>query len=137
VKKQIQKGPKVTNEKGSRQRQTKTTKGGPAQSKQALELIMKSKFLDTANKTPSEIEQQICQHLVDLEASSKEFKPHLRDLGIVGARQIQISPTKHAILVFVPFRQHEKWQKIQEKLTREMEKNLVVKMYCLFLKEKS
>jgi len=123
IKKQQQKDrPKVTNDKGSRQRQTKTTKGGAQQSKQTLELIMKSKFLSPDKKTPTEIEQQICSHLVDLEASSKDLKPHLRDLGIVSARQVQISPTKHAIIIFIPYVQHEKWHKIQDKLVHELEK---------------
>merc|ERR1711879_486765 len=56
------------------------------------------------------------------EASSKDLKPYLRDLGIVSARKFIISPNKKACVVFIPFRQHKKWQKLQDRLVRELEK---------------
>ena len=87
-----------------------------------LNLIIRSKFQNPAKKEPTGLESKICQLLVDLEASSKDLKPHLRDLGIASAREIVVSPTKKATVIFVPFHQHQKWQKLQDRLVRELEK---------------
>jgi len=57
-----------------------------------------------------------------LEASNKDLKIQLRDLGIVSARQFQVAPSKYAIVIFTPYSQHAKWQNIQEKVAREIEK---------------
>merc|ERR1712233_177749 len=67
-----------------------------------------------AKPTPTSLESKICQLLVDLEASSRDLKPHLRDLGIVSARKINVTQTKKAIVIFVP--------KLQHRLVRELEK---------------
>ncbi len=52
-------------------------------------------------------------------ASSRDLKPHL---GIVSARKINVTQTKKAIVIFVPKLQHQRWQKLQDKLVRELEK---------------
>merc|ERR1719474_564951 len=78
-----------------RKRRSKGTKGQKVDLTQArLNLIIRSKFQNPAKKEPTKLESKICQLLVDLEASSKDLKPHLRDLGIVSAREIQVNPTK-------------------------------------------
>lgn len=113
-----------------RRRRGKTTKGGQSQTKgkqidiaQArLELIIRSKYQNPGKGSPTPLESKICQLLVDLEASSRDLKPHLRDLGIVSARKINITTTKKAIVIFVPKLQHQKWQKLQDRLVRELEK---------------
>jgi len=113
---------KVSSGEG-RKRSKKQTKGKKVDLTQArLNLIIRSKYQNPAKKTPSALESKICQLLVDLEASSRDLKPHLRDLGIVSARKIQVTPTKKAIVVFVPKLQHQKWQKLQDRLVRELEK---------------
>jgi small subunit ribosomal protein S7e len=91
-------------------------------SKARLNLIIRSKFQNPASSNPSNLESQICEYLVDLEASSKELKPHLRKLGIVSARRISVTPTKTAIVIFVPFSQNKQWKKLQDRLVRELEK---------------
>jgi len=53
---------------------------------------------------------------VDLEASNKDLKMSLRDLGIVACREQDITPTKKVIIIFVPFRQLSRWQKIQSRV---------------------
>merc|ERR1712154_237581 len=83
---------------------------------------MGSKYQNPFKPTPSKLEEKICQLLVDLEASSKDLKPHLRDLGIVSARKIQVNQNKKAIVIFVPKLQHQRWQKLQDRLVRELEK---------------
>merc|ERR1719297_484659 len=94
-----------------------STKGKPAidLAQARLELIIKSKYQNPFKPTPSKLEEKICQLLVDLEASS-------RDLGIVSARKINVTSTKKAIVIFVPNLQHQRWQKLQDRLVRELEK---------------
>eukprot|EP01084_Bolivina_argentea_P090542 163136_1 len=104
-----------------RQQKSKQTKGIDL-AKARLDLIIRSKYQNPGKPTPTPLESQICQHLVDLEASSRDLKPHLRDLGIVSARRIQITDKKRAIVIFVPKLQHDRWQKLQDRLVRELEK---------------
>mmetsp|Transcript_24999 Transcript_24999/g.39708 ORF Transcript_24999/g.39708 Transcript_24999/m.39708 type:complete len:275 (+) Transcript_24999:93-917(+) len=110
-----------------RRRRTKggagdATKGRVDITQARLELIIRSKYQNPAQTTPSNLESRICEYLVDLEASSADLKPHLRNLGIVSAREINVSPTKKAICIFVPHHQHSQWQKLQDRLVRELEK---------------
>merc|ERR1712130_312021 len=125
---QKQKSPRKQKEKVSnndgRKRRTKggQTKGGIDLAQARLELIIKSKYQNPFKPSPSKLEEKICQLLVDLEASSKDLKPHLRDLGIVSARKIQVNQNKKAIVIFVPKLQHQRWQKLQDRLVRELEK---------------
>jgi len=130
-----QKGKAKAQKQPAKQKQkVSTTRGRKRPSKQTpkqkrvdltqarLNLIIRSKFQNPSKKAPSPLESKICQLLVDLEASSRDLKPHLRDLGIVSARKISVTPTKKAIVVFVPKLQHQKWQKLQDRLVRELEK---------------
>merc|ERR1712130_484382 len=125
---QKQKSPRKQKEKVSnndgRKRRTKggQTKGGIDLAQARLDLIIKSKYQNPAKPTPTSLESKICQLLVDLEASSRDLKPHLRDLGIVSARKINVTQTKKAIVIFVPKLQHQRWQKLQDRLVRELEK---------------
>merc|ERR1719216_732024 len=102
----------------------KRTKGGKKVdlTQARLNLIIRSKFQSQSKKEPTALESKICQLLVDLEASSKDLKPYLRDLGIVRAMRMRISNSKQAVVIFVPFRQHTKWKKLQDRLVRELEK---------------
>jgi small subunit ribosomal protein S7e len=112
---------KVSSGQGRRNKGSKgSTKVDLTQAR--LNLIIRSKFQNPGKKEPTALESKICQLLVDLEASNKDLTQHLRDLGIVSARKIQINPNKRAVVVFVPFRQHKKWQKLQDRLVRELEK---------------
>merc|ERR1712154_416501 len=113
---------KVSNNDGRKRKQKSQTKGGIDLAQARLELIIKSKYQNPFKPSPSKLEEKICQLLVDLEASSKDLKPHLRDLGIVSARKIQVNQNKRAIVIFVPKLQHQRWQKLQDRLVRELEK---------------
>jgi len=57
---------------------------------------------------------------VELEVSSKDLAAELKDLSFCSAREID--GAKKTIVIFVPFRQHKKYQKIQARLVRELEK---------------
>ncbi|ETO06878.1 40S ribosomal protein S7 [Reticulomyxa filosa] len=91
--------------------------------RERLQVIIRSKYQNpTSNVKPTNLESRICEYLVDLEASDKDLKSSLRDLGIVAAREQTITSTKKAIVIFVPFRQLSRWQKIQGRVAVELEK---------------
>jgi len=122
-KKQQQKARKQKAKVSSTAGRDRTTKGKKVDLTQArLNLIIRSKFQSQRKKNPTALESKICQLLVDLEASSKDLKPYLRDLGIVRAMRMRISASRQAVVIFVPFRQHLKWKKLQDRLVRELEK---------------
>lgn len=62
------------------------------------------------------------QALFDLEATNAELKTDLRDLWIAGASEVDISASRKAILIRVPFRLLKAYHKIQSRLVRELEK---------------
>jgi len=69
----------------------------------------------------NETEVAIARALLELEA--KDMSAELADLFIVAAKEVAVAGKK-AVVVFVPFRQHNKWKKIQGKLIGELEKKL-------------
>ena len=62
------------------------------------------------------------QALFDLEATNAELKSDLRDLYIAGATEVDISASRKAILVHVPYRLLKAFHKVQQRLVRELEK---------------
>lgn len=62
------------------------------------------------------------QALFDLEATNQDFKTDLRDLYITSAQLIDVTPSKNAIIIHVPYRLLKGFQKIQQRLVRELEK---------------
>ena len=62
------------------------------------------------------------QALFDLEATNQDFKTDLRDLYITSAQLIDITSSKNAIIIHVPYRLLKGFQKIQQRLVRELEK---------------
>jgi len=70
----------------------------------------------------TELEEQVAKAFVELEITSKEMSAELRDLFFLSAKEIDGAGGKKAIIIFVPFRQHKKFQKLQSRLIRELEK---------------
>ncbi|KAI5792475.1 ribosomal protein S7e [Peziza echinospora] len=70
---------------------------------------------------PSELESAIAQALYDLETQS-DLKAALRPLQFSSAREIEAGGGKKAIVIFVPVPQLAAFHKIQQRLTRELEK---------------
>ena len=64
----------------------------------------------------------LLQALFDLEATNQDFKTDLRDLYITSAQLIDVTPSKNAIIIHVPYRLLKGFQKIQQRLVRELEK---------------
>ena len=61
----------------------------------------RAKISKPAGVDATEFEQSVAQALFDLEATNSELKSELRDLYIAGAREIDISPTRKAVLIQV------------------------------------
>ncbi|KAF8138160.1 40S ribosomal protein S7 [Boletus edulis] len=83
------------------------------------------KILRTANApqtSPDETETSLAQALIDLENNVPELKAELRPLQISAAREVDVRGGKKAIVVFVPVPHLKAFHKIQQRLTRELEK---------------
>ncbi|GMK59181.1 hypothetical protein CspeluHIS016_0701960 [Cutaneotrichosporon spelunceum] len=86
-----------------------------------------SKIFRTANAprtAPTEVEQQIAQALLDLQTNVSDLQNELASLQISSAREVDVKGGKKAIVVFVPVPQLKAFHKIQQRLTRELEKKL-------------
>ncbi|KAF9224298.1 40S ribosomal protein S7 [Gyrodon lividus] len=99
---------------------------GVEEQKWTSTLIMSNhKILRTANApqtSPDETETNVAQALIDLENNVPELKAELRPLQISAAREVDVRGGKKAIVVFVPVPQLKAFHKIQQRLTRELEK---------------
>ncbi|KAI8388469.1 40S ribosomal protein S7 [Radiomyces spectabilis] len=81
------------------------------------------KIVKPAGAAPAdEFELSIAQALVDLENNVPELKKDLRPLYITAAKEADIGAGKKAIIVFVPVPLQKAFQKVQSRLTRELEK---------------
>jgi len=73
---------------------------------------------------PDEIETTVAQTLIELENNVPELKNELRPLQISAAKEVDVKGGKKAIVIFVPIPQLKAFHKIQQRLTRELEKKL-------------
>merc|ERR1712085_159498 len=62
---------------------------------------------------PNDLEQQVAQAFVDLEINNEELRPTLKNLHIVGAREVVVNKSTAAIVVFIPYRLRELFRKNQ------------------------
>ncbi|ODQ63191.1 ribosomal protein S7e [Nadsonia fulvescens var. elongata DSM 6958] len=74
------------------------------------------------NNQPTELELSIGQALVDLE--NTELKAAVRPLQFKSARELEVSSGKKAVVIFVPVPALGALHKVQQRLTRELEKKL-------------
>ncbi|KAF8351231.1 40S ribosomal protein S7 [Amanita rubescens] len=88
-------------------------------------MSLNHKISRTANaprSPPDETETNVAQALIDLENNVPELKAELRPLQISAAREVDVRGGKKAIVVFVPVPQLKAFHKVQQRLTRELEK---------------
>jgi small subunit ribosomal protein S7e len=94
-----------------------------------------TKLVKPGDQRPTELETQVAQTLLDLETST-DLKAQLRELHITGAREVDISGGKKAIIIFVPVPQLKSFQKIQSRLVRELEKKFSGKHFVIIAQRK-
>eukprot|EP01108_Squamamoeba_japonica_P009754 TRINITY_DN925_c0_g1_i1.p1 TRINITY_DN925_c0_g1~~TRINITY_DN925_c0_g1_i1.p1 ORF type:complete len:214 (-),score=77.69 TRINITY_DN925_c0_g1_i1:54-647(-) len=83
----------------------------------------RQKILKPQEYTPTEVEASMAQALYELqEAQDNSMKEELQDLHFLAAREITVSPSKKAIVVFVPYVELKAYHRIQVRLVRELEK---------------
>ncbi|KAK3302772.1 ribosomal protein S7e [Achaetomium macrosporum] len=75
-----------------------------------------------SRQNPSELEQAIAGALYDLETNTADLKAALRPLQFVSAREIEVGHGKKAIVIFVPVPSLQGFHRVQQRLTRELEK---------------
>ncbi|CAG8476088.1 3241_t:CDS:2 [Funneliformis caledonium] len=80
--------------------------------------IAKKQGQATTEETP----KLIAQALYDLENNVPELKTDLRPLQITDAKEYELGGGKKAIVIFVPVPLLKQFQKVQSRLTRELEK---------------
>ncbi|KAH9947251.1 40S ribosomal protein S7 [Amylocystis lapponica] len=90
-----------------------------------FKMSVQHKIFRTANAPttpPDETEISVVQALIDLETNVPELKAELRPLQISAAREVDVRGGKKAIVIFVPVPQLKAFHKVQQRLTRELEK---------------
>jgi len=75
-------------------------------------------------QTPTDLEQKVGSALIELQLGSKDLASEISDLYICAAKELDVGAGKKAVVIFVPYRQHSKYKKIQPRLIRELEKKL-------------
>jgi len=94
------------------------------------------KIYKPKNQQPTEFENSVARAFLDLEISSKDLGADLKDLYISSAKEVDLPNQKKAIIIFVPFRLHQRFQKIQLRLIRELEKKFSGK-HVVFIAQRS
>jgi len=82
------------------------------------------KVVKPGGEQPSELEVSVAKALLELEVSTKDMTADMADLFFLSAKEIDVHGGKKAVVIFVPFRQHKQYKKIQGRLIRELEKKL-------------
>jgi hypothetical protein len=95
-----------------------------ARAARALQPLLFRTSAGTLPETPPQLPtaSAVAQALFDLEATNAELKGDLRDLYIAGAKEVDVSASRKAILINVPYRLLKAFHKIQQRLVRELEK---------------
>ena len=84
----------------------------------------KKKIVKAAGATNSELEEKIANYFHELETSANDIKAEIKDLTFTAAKEIEVSSSKKAVIIFVPFKQLRSYHKVQARLVRELEKKL-------------
>ena len=67
-------------------------------------------------------EANFAQELLNLEMTSTELKASLRDLFITAAKEVDVGGGRKAIILYVPYKLLKSFNKIHQRLVRELEK---------------
>ncbi|KAM3068775.1 ribosomal protein S7A [Clarireedia jacksonii] len=75
-----------------------------------------------SRSNPSELETSVAGALHDLETNTPDLRADLRRLQFSSAREIEVGHGRKAIAIFVPVPSLKDFHKMQQRLTRELEK---------------
>lgn len=64
----------------------------------------------------------MAQELLNLEMTSPDLKASLRDLYITAAKEVDCGGGRKAILIYVPYKLRKSFNKVHQRLVRELEK---------------
>ncbi|KAF3321328.1 40S ribosomal protein S7-like protein [Carex littledalei] len=81
-----------------------------------------SKIRKDKDLEPTEFEDSVAQAFFDLENSNQELKSDLKDLYINSAIQLDVTGSRKAVIIHVPYRLRKAFKKIHVRLVRELEK---------------
>jgi len=79
-----------------------------------------SKIIKPKGVSISPLEQSVAK--VISEITTPEVAEEVKALQLAAVKEVKVSASKKAFVIFVPFRQHRKFTKIQKKLIAEVEK---------------
>lgn len=86
----------------------------------------------TADVKPSAIDVAVAKALTELQSSaSSDLAGELQVLQFYGAREVELSQARKAIVVVVPIPQLKSWRRIQSRVTRELEKKFGDQPVCI------
>ncbi|CAN1256010.1 40S ribosomal protein S7 [Linum perenne] len=88
----------------------------------------KQKIHKDKDVEPSEFEESVAQAFFDLENTSQELKSELKDLYTNSATQNDVSRSRKAIVIHVPYRLRKSFCKVHARLVRELEKKFSGKL---------
>lgn len=69
-----------------------------------------------------EFETSVAQELLNLEMTSPDLKASLRDLYITAAKEVDCGAGRKAIVIYVPYKLRKSFNKVHQRLVRELEK---------------
>jgi small subunit ribosomal protein S7e len=92
--------------------------------KEAVVAPQSKKISKKGGEQPTDIELAVARALLELEVGTKDLTSDLADLFITSAKEVDCGQGKKSVVVFVPYKQHLKFKKIQARLIRELEKKL-------------
>lgn len=79
-----------------------------------------SKVVKAKGQAITALEQSVAKAINDIQLP--EVAAEVKNLNIVSVKEVAVNENRKAYVVFVPFRQHKRFQRIQKRLIVEVEK---------------
>jgi small subunit ribosomal protein S7e len=83
-----------------------------------------SKLVPSCVANASALELTVAKALFDIQSTNSDLAGDLRLLQIRGAREVELSGGRKAVVVLVPVPQLKGWRRVQSRVLRELEKKL-------------
>lgn len=83
-----------------------------------------SKLVPSCAANASALELTVAKALYDIQSTNSDLAGDLRLLQIRGAREVELSGGRKAVVVLVPVPQLKGWRRVQSRVLRELEKKL-------------